>query len=135
MKKKLPKFIKSVKYEYVCDNEYVEFKIIFDKKLFNELDIESQYETYHNYKYKNTYIVNKLGKFYENEDSTCWFWTLVKEPIIPYEDKERKELGDFYLMDGIALNYIDETPYFENLKKELIPFLEEEMRKALDEYY
>ena len=125
----LPKFIKSIDYEYTGDKEYIDFTVMFDKKLFNELNINSTY-------YENSYLVNELGTFYLTDDGSCWLWAILDNPIKTSKlDKSRKELGTFKLYDSESVSIIPDTPYFNKLKETLTPFLTEKMIKAFNEYY
>lgn len=125
----LPKFIKSIDYEYTGDKEYIDFTVIFDKKLFNELNINSTY-------YENDYLINELGTFYLTDNNTCWFWVILDNPIkIPELDKGRKELGSFKLYDSESVSKLPDIPYLQKLKEALTPFLTEKMIKAINECY
>ena len=123
MKKKLPKFIKHIEPEWVCDGEFIDFAITFDLKLFDELKIKPIEEN-------EEELRNEFGFFYKLPDNVSWFWGIARKRIGP-NSYNRKKVGSYFLTDCESGGHIPNNKFFRELKKELEPFLNEALEDFL----
>lgn len=117
-----------------CGEGILDFAITFEAGLLKdkELGIAA-------YQDDGDAIKTDIGYFYtgdadQNGIRRSWFWACCRNSITEGSVGRRSKIGNFFLTDSESAGSIPNNKFFREFKKAIIPYLEEEMRRAFKEY-